>query len=154
MAAHLRRGTRQLARPARARTLLSVNERILVVDDESSVQEVARAYLEREGYIVDSAVDGEQALELIARKPPALIVLGVGDTIEVAGGRLRVHGRTSGTASIISAVSFVEFDTFARATHSRGSASYLLVWPAPGRSGTQLAHSLARRLPDATRTTP
>lgn len=52
-----------------------VNERILVVDDESSVQEVARAYLEREGYIVDSAVDGEQALELIARKPPALIVL-------------------------------------------------------------------------------
>jgi len=76
--------------------------------------------------------------------------VGVGDTIEVAGGRLRVSGLTGGTASIISAVSFVEFDTFARATHSRGSASYLLVWPAPGRSDTQLADSLARRLPDAT----
>jgi DNA-binding response OmpR family regulator len=52
-----------------------VNERILIVDDERSVQEVARAYLEREGFIVDSAGDGREALAQIARKPPALIVL-------------------------------------------------------------------------------
>ena len=52
-----------------------MNERVLVVDDEPSVQDVARAYLEREGFIVDSAMDGRTALELIERKPPQLIVL-------------------------------------------------------------------------------
>ena len=52
-----------------------MNERVLVVDDEPSVQEVARAYLEREGFIVDSAIDGRQALAAIERRPPQLIVL-------------------------------------------------------------------------------
>ena len=52
-----------------------MNERVLVVDDEPSVQEVARAYLEREGFIVDSAVDGNTALSAIERKAPQLIVL-------------------------------------------------------------------------------
>jgi hypothetical protein len=35
-----------------------VNERILIVDDEPSIHEVARAYLEREGFIVYNAHDG------------------------------------------------------------------------------------------------
>ena len=52
-----------------------MNERVLVVDDEPSVQEVARAYLEREGFIVDSARDGAAALDLVERKPPDAIVL-------------------------------------------------------------------------------
>jgi DNA-binding response OmpR family regulator len=52
-----------------------VNERVLVVDDEPSVQEVARAYLEREGFLVDSAVDGHTALAAIERRAPQLIVL-------------------------------------------------------------------------------
>lgn len=56
-------------------TLSHMNERILVVDDETSVREVARAYLEREGFIVDAAADGRSALELIARNVPRLIIL-------------------------------------------------------------------------------
>jgi two-component system, OmpR family, response regulator RegX3 len=52
-----------------------VNERVLVVDDEPSVQDMARAYLEREGFIVDSATDGHTALRLIETRPPELIVL-------------------------------------------------------------------------------
>jgi DNA-binding response OmpR family regulator len=52
-----------------------MNERVLVVDDETSVREVARAYLEREGFIVDLASDGASALGLIARSSPRLIVL-------------------------------------------------------------------------------
>jgi two-component system response regulator RegX3 len=52
-----------------------VNERVLVVDDEPSVHEVVRAYLEREGFIVLSAHDGREALRLAEERRPALIVL-------------------------------------------------------------------------------
>jgi two-component system response regulator RegX3 len=52
-----------------------MNERILIVDDEPSIHEVARAYLERDGFIVYSAHDGREGLELALTKAPALIVL-------------------------------------------------------------------------------
>ena len=52
-----------------------MNERILVVDDEASIQETVRAYLERDGFIVYTAGDGREALDLVARKQPQLIVL-------------------------------------------------------------------------------
>ena len=52
-----------------------MNERILVVDDEASIQETVRAYLERDGFIVYTASDGREALDLVARKQPQLIVL-------------------------------------------------------------------------------
>ena len=74
----------------------------------------------------------------------------VGDRISAVGRRLRVTGLTSGTTSIISSVSFVEFDTFAQAARTAATASYVLVWPKPGRSDAQLASSLAQRLPQVT----
>jgi DNA-binding response OmpR family regulator len=52
-----------------------VNERVLVVDDEPSVHEVVRAYLEREGFIVWSARDGREGLRLAEDRRPDLIVL-------------------------------------------------------------------------------
>ena len=39
-----------------------MNERILLIDDDASVLEVARLYLEREGYIVYSATTGRDGL--------------------------------------------------------------------------------------------
>jgi DNA-binding response OmpR family regulator len=50
-------------------------ERILVVDDESNIVDLATMYLEREGYQVDSAFDGAQALEQIKELEPSLVVL-------------------------------------------------------------------------------
>lgn len=50
-------------------------KRILVVDDESTIREVLRRYLEREGYLVSEAADSQAALEALASDPPALIVL-------------------------------------------------------------------------------
>jgi len=50
-------------------------ETILVVDDEANIRELARLYLEQEGYKVAVAVDGRQALEQVARAAPDLIVL-------------------------------------------------------------------------------
>jgi DNA-binding response OmpR family regulator len=52
-----------------------VNDKILVIDDEPSVHEVVRAYLEREGFIVYSASNGREGLELADAKQPSLLVL-------------------------------------------------------------------------------
>jgi DNA-binding response OmpR family regulator len=50
-------------------------ERILLVDDEPSVHEVVRAYLERDGFEVASADNGRSGLALAEHAPPQLIVL-------------------------------------------------------------------------------
>jgi DNA-binding response OmpR family regulator len=48
---------------------------ILVVDDEDTVREVIRRYLERDGFGVREAADGYAALEALQDEPPDLIVL-------------------------------------------------------------------------------
>ncbi len=53
------------------------NELIILVDDEPSIVQLARMYLEREGFRVGTASDGEAALEEVSRQHPALVVLDV-----------------------------------------------------------------------------
>jgi DNA-binding response OmpR family regulator len=48
---------------------------ILVVDDEATIREVVRRYLELEGFQVDEAADGFEALDAIKAHQPDLIVL-------------------------------------------------------------------------------
>jgi two-component system alkaline phosphatase synthesis response regulator PhoP/two-component system response regulator ResD len=48
---------------------------ILIVDDERNIVDLLRLYLEKEGYAVISAPDGEQGLALHARHDPDLVVL-------------------------------------------------------------------------------
>lgn len=48
---------------------------ILVVDDEDTIRDVLRRYLERDGYSVSEAADGSQAVALAATHEPDLIVL-------------------------------------------------------------------------------
>ncbi len=51
-------------------------ETILVVDDEQRIIDLAHMYLNQEGYQVDSATDGQQALDkILGDDPPALVVL-------------------------------------------------------------------------------
>ncbi|QUH06146.1 response regulator transcription factor [Saccharopolyspora erythraea] len=69
--------------------------RVLVVDDDTSVRDVVRRYLQRAGYAVELAGDGETALRLHAERKPDLVVLdlmlpGVGG-LEVCR-RLRERG--------------------------------------------------------------
>jgi len=54
-----------------------LNDLILLVDDEPSIIKLARMYLEREGFHIQSAKDGEAALGMIEREHPALVVLDV-----------------------------------------------------------------------------
>ncbi len=50
-------------------------KKILVVDDEKRIVEIIKAYLEREGYEVVAAYDGNTAIELARSQSPDLIIL-------------------------------------------------------------------------------
>ena len=51
------------------------NERILIVDDEEDVLELVRYNLERNGYHIETATSGEQALAKTKKRLPDLIIL-------------------------------------------------------------------------------
>ena len=51
------------------------NDLILIVDDEENIIELGRLYLENEGYKVEAANDGLEALRKFEHLKPALIVL-------------------------------------------------------------------------------
>ena len=56
-------------------------QRVLVVDDEPGIRKVLRAYLEREGFLVDEAVDGRSAISRFAaggEDAPDLVLLDIG----------------------------------------------------------------------------
>jgi two-component system, OmpR family, response regulator ResD len=53
----------------------SAGARVLVVDDDPTVSDVVRRYLERAGFVVDKAADGPTALALAAERAPDLVVL-------------------------------------------------------------------------------
>ena len=50
---------------------------ILIVDDEDHIRELVAHYLGREGYTVEHAASGPQALEVCGRVKPALVVLDI-----------------------------------------------------------------------------
>ena len=51
---------------------------ILVVDDEPRIREILAAYLRRDGYEPLLAATGEDALDLLGRREPALVLLDLG----------------------------------------------------------------------------
>ena len=51
--------------------------RILIVDDEQSVREVLSEYFTEQGYSVENAAGGEEALALVQRSTPDLVLLDV-----------------------------------------------------------------------------
>ncbi len=54
---------------------MSESGKIVVIDDEESVRDVVKAYLERDGFIVYVAANGHEGLALAERSHPDLIVL-------------------------------------------------------------------------------
>src|ERR1700675_1464863 len=54
-----------------------LSSKILVVDDEDHIVELARLYLTREGYEVEGGGDGSQALSRFAQIKPDLVVLDI-----------------------------------------------------------------------------
>ena len=54
---------------------MAIKETILVVEDEQKIADVLKSYLERKGFLVAVAADGEEALRLHASLSPALELL-------------------------------------------------------------------------------
>ncbi len=52
-----------------------MSDTILIADDEPSIRDLARLYLEKEGFRVRTAENGGQALALALSEPPALLIL-------------------------------------------------------------------------------
>lgn len=52
-----------------------MSETIFLVDDEQHILDLVRLYLEREGYRVSGATDGQVALKQLLARPPDLVVL-------------------------------------------------------------------------------
>jgi len=61
-------------------------KRILVVDDEANIVELLRLYLEKEGFAVIAARDGDEASALHLRHDPDLVIL---DLMPAEEGRVR-----------------------------------------------------------------
>ncbi|MGD9732206.1 MAG: response regulator transcription factor [Desulfamplus sp.] len=56
---------------------MSEKKRILVVDDEPDFASIVQSNLKREGFDVDVAYDGNEAIEKVKANPPDAIVLDV-----------------------------------------------------------------------------
>ena len=51
--------------------------KILVADDDQNIAELLRLYLEKEGYTVVLAADGEQAIERFSAENPDIVLLDI-----------------------------------------------------------------------------
>lgn len=56
---------------------MSAQKRILVVDDEPDFASLVQTNLEREGFLVEVAYDGQEGLDKVRAHPPDAIVLDV-----------------------------------------------------------------------------
>jgi DNA-binding response OmpR family regulator len=71
--------------------------RILVVDDDDNVRRLVAAYLEREGYDVSHASDGNAAVRAVEQSPPDLMIL---DLMLPGPGGLQVARRLKESAGV------------------------------------------------------
>jgi DNA-binding response OmpR family regulator len=51
--------------------------RILLVDDEPGIRKILRLFLELEGYIVFEAITANQAMQVVKKEKPQLVILDV-----------------------------------------------------------------------------
>lgn len=54
-----------------------MKEKILIVDDEKEICDLLAIYLHNDGYVVETAYDGEKALEKIIADPPDAMILDI-----------------------------------------------------------------------------
>ena len=68
-------GDRRMMQSGGADAAGAETTRVLVVEDDASLREALVAFVEREGYVAGEAADGEEALRIVERLQPHVIVL-------------------------------------------------------------------------------
>lgn len=53
----------------------AIPTRVLVVDDDPSIREFLRDLLDLEGYVVDEASNGAEAVERVLANPPSAVLM-------------------------------------------------------------------------------
>ena len=56
---------------------MAAKQRILVVDDDANITELICLYLNKEGFETEHAANGKEALEIMQRFQPNLVILDV-----------------------------------------------------------------------------
>ena len=69
--------TKKRSSLGRIKGMLEQQETLLIVDDEPSIRSLLRQKLSREGYLCKEAADAEQALNMLATSPIALVILDI-----------------------------------------------------------------------------
>ena len=118
------------------------NNRIVVIDDELSVQEVVKAYLEKDGYDVSVAGNGAEGLALAERANPALIILDL-MLPDISGEKIcsEIRGRSDVPILMLTAKASEE----ERVTGLTSGADDYLVKPFSPRELVARVHAVLRR---------
>ena len=86
---------------------MSRQTRILIADDDPSIRQLLGTIIRREGFEADTAADGSDAIEMLAERDYAVILLDLMmpriDGFEVIDYLKRHHGRTKPVVLVISA---------------------------------------------------
>ena len=96
--------------------------------------------------VVEGRGDPHGAEVVLDERTADRLGLHVGSRVGVLGEDVRVVGIAGGASSVVTGLAFVDYSTFERAAHARGSASYVLVWPRGGEAG-DVARELERDHP-------
>src|SRR3954468_12956349 len=100
--------------------------KILFVDDEEQIRRLLSSFLTRRGYLVKTAVDGQEALRMLESERPDLVITDVNmpnvDGVELTR-RLRAHPRY-GTMPIIMLSAKVQTDEIL-AGYAEGADEYV-----------------------------
>lgn len=55
-----------------------MSQHILVIDDEAQIRELLSVYFRRQGYVVTTAANSQESLQILAQDPVDLVVLDIG----------------------------------------------------------------------------
>jgi DNA-binding NtrC family response regulator len=97
------------------------SERILIADDDPDIREVLRDRLEAEGYRVQTAVDGQEALDQVRADPPDLLLL---DLMMPRVGGMEVLDTAAAEGLEVTSIVITAAGTVARAVEAMKKGAY------------------------------